>query len=267
MALKKSGIESFVQFAMDFIQHSGEESLTYYGKGKKSVKFDEGLITEAELNMKELFQTQLQKNFPGHRIFQGVQEDTDYTHDEDRYLWIYDPLDGAANFQAGIPIWGTSLALFENFWPLFGVFSMPATGDIFSARAGNKALWGDKEIRISGQDNINDESLLLIYSRFHQHYNFLKFPGKIRNMGCTAAHLCYVAMGRAEAAIIANESYQNLAAAWIIIEAAGGKLYKMDGSEFILGEYLHGQKGGERLLAASPDTYKQVRDSLEEVSG
>ncbi len=143
---------------------------------------------------------------------------------------------------------------------------MPATGDIFSARAGGKALWGGKEIRISGQENINDESLFLIYSRFHQHYNFLKFPGKIRNMGCTAAHLCYVAMGRAEAAIIANESYQNLAAAWIIIESAGGKLYKMDGSEFILGEYLHGEKGREKLLAASPDTYRQVRDSLEEVA-
>ncbi|OQW99334.1 MAG: hypothetical protein BWK80_63155 [Desulfobacteraceae bacterium IS3] len=67
---------------------------------------------------------------------------------------------------------------------------------------------------------------------FHQHY-VTKFPGKIRNMGCTAAHICYVATGRAEAAIIGNESYRDIAAAWIIVQAAGGKIYRMDGAEFI----------------------------------
>ncbi|GAF91915.1 unnamed protein product, partial [marine sediment metagenome] len=79
------------------------------------------------------------------------------------------------------------------------------------------------------------ESLLLTYSRFHHHYHST-FPGKIRDLGCTAAHICYVATGRAEAALIANESYQDLAAACIIVEAAGGKIYKLDGSEFLLNE-------------------------------
>ena len=73
-------------------------------------------------------------------------------------------------------------------------------------------------------------------------------------------------MGRAEAALIANESYQDLAAARVIIEAAGGKIYKMDGSEFLLDEYLDGQRIDDNLLAAAPDIYPQVRTYLHEPS-
>ena len=111
---------------------------------------------------------------------------------------------------------------------------------------------------------MDDESLLLIYSRFHQHY-ISKFPGKIRDLGCTTAHICYVAMGRADAAIIANESYKGLAAARVIIEAAGGKIYKMDGKGFFLNEYLDGQKIEDHLLVAAPGIFKSVSASLKQI--
>ena len=131
--------------------------------------------------------------------------------------------------------------------------------------AGQKAFWGNQEICISHQEDINDESLLLTYSRFHHHYH-CTFPGKIRNLGSTAAHICYVAMGRAEAAVIAHESFQGLAGARVIIEAAEGKIYKMNGGEFFLNEYLDGQRIDDCLLVTSPSTYDQVRHYLKEIS-
>jgi myo-inositol-1(or 4)-monophosphatase len=73
-------------------------------------------------------------------------------------------------------------------------------------------------------------------------------------------------MGRAEAAVIANESYPDLAAARVIVEAAGGKIYKMDGSEFFLNEYLDEQRIEDHLLVVSPDNYSQVRNCLQEIS-
>ena len=102
---------------------------------------------------------------------------------------------------------------------LVGVSDMPVTDDIFYARAGQDAFWGKKKIRISEAPTINDESVLFTFSRFHQYYRST-FPGKIRNLGCASAHICYVAMGRADAAVIANESFQGLAAARVILEAA-----------------------------------------------
>jgi myo-inositol-1(or 4)-monophosphatase len=261
---KDHGIENLTRFALDIIRDSGEEALTYYGKGKSNVKFDEELVIEAETRIMNFFQNRLHDHFPQHQVFRNNQADQDYTHDDKRYLWIYDPLDGIANFQAGIPIWGISLALIENFWPVLGVFYMPATGDLFYARAGQKAYWDKKEIWVSNQKLINDESLLLTFSRFHKRYH-TSFPGKIRNLGCTGAHICYVAMGRADGVILANESYQDLAAAAIILEAAGGKICKIDGSDFHLSEYLDGQKINDHLLAVSPENFNQVKGCLTKI--
>jgi len=258
-------IEELTGFAMEVMRVTGEKALSYYGRGRAGLKFDEALITEAELQLTELFREQLQARFPGHQINGSIQKDGGYSHEGRRYLWIYDPLDGVANFQAGIPIWGTSLALVENFWPIFGLFYMPSTGDLFYAKAGGGAFWGQKEIHVSTQETVNDESVLLTYSRFHQQYR-CTFPGKIRSLGCTAAHVCYVAMGCAEAAVLSNESYQGLAAARLIIEAAGGQIYKMSGSEFSLDDYMDGQRLDEHLLVTAAGGYSRVRRYVKEIS-
>jgi myo-inositol-1(or 4)-monophosphatase len=244
-------LRELIRFGMDIIRRAGDEALSYYGKGAVGVRFDEGLVTEAEIRLGELFQGQLSASFPDHCVFKNTELQLDYTHSEKRYLWVYDPLDGIANFQAGIPIWGLSLALMENFWPLFGIFYMPATADLFQAQAGGEAYRGSKPIRVTGQGFIDDESRLLTYSRFHRQYR-TTFPGKLLNLGCTNAHICYVANGRADGALIANENFQSMAAARVIIEAAGGKLYRMDGAEVFTNEYLDGQKIQDHILVCSP---------------
>jgi myo-inositol-1(or 4)-monophosphatase len=132
---------------------------------------------------------------------------------------------------------------------------------LFHARASKDALWGNDKIRVSTAGLIDDESLLLTFSRFHQNYHST-FPGKVRSLGCASAHICYVAMGRADAAIIANESFQGIAAARVIVEAAGGKICKIDGSEFHLNEYLDGQRINEPLLISAPENLSQVRGFL-----
>ena len=255
------GVEELKNFAMDVIHQVGEKALAFYGKGESRTKFDEQLVTEAELQLSGFFERQLTDRFPDHHLFKDTFESTQYTHEGDRYLWVFDPLDGVANFQAGIPIWAVTLSLIENFWPVLGVVFMPATGDLFHALAGKQAYWGNQPIRISNIDTINDESLLLTYSRFHQHYRPV-FPGKIRALGCTSAHICYVAMGRADAAIVSHESFQDLAAARVIVESAGGKLGRMDGSEFFLEDYFNGERIEGHLLASAPDHVSLVRECL-----
>jgi myo-inositol-1(or 4)-monophosphatase len=255
--LESPVIDDLTQFAMDALRRAGVEAMHYYGKGDPLVKFDSDLVTEAELHLVEFFRNQLHTQFPEHGIFGDELPREDYVHGEKRYLWIYDALDGVANFQAGIPIWGTSLALLENFWPVFGVFYMPVTGDLFHARAGQKAYWGNTEITIPDHGEISNESVLLTYSRFHNHYRS-SFPGKIRNLGSTAAHLCYLVRGCAEGALLANLSYQDLAAAQIILAAAGGKICKLDGQEFHLSDYLNGERIEEHLLAAPAGSHAEI---------
>jgi len=258
------GIEELTQFAKKTVRQAGDEALRFYGKGDPQVKFDAELVTEAELRLVDFFRGALQAQFPEHGIFGDVVPTQKYVHGEKGYLWIYDALDGVANFQAGIPIWGISLALLENYWPIFGVFYMPVTGDMFYAHAGGKAYWREEEIRIPDPGEVSNESVLLTYSRFQNHYRS-SFPGKIRNLGSTAAHICYVARGRAEGALLANVSYQDLAAAQIILSAAGGKICTLDGRDFHLSDYLSGQRIEEHLIAAAEGAHPSIRMYLQEL--
>ncbi len=255
------GIEELAGFAEEAIKVCGDKSLAFYGQGKSRIKFDKGLVIDAGLQLTNLFMEQLLARFPDHRVFKNEEEGRGYSHDGARYLWVYDPLDGVANFQAGIPIWGMSLALLENYWPVLGLVFMPATGDLFHARADHKAFRGDREIRVSSQDAVSDESVLLTYSRFHRCYETV-FPGKVRCLGCTAGHACYVAAGLAEGALINNLSYADLGAVRVIIEAAGGKIFRMDGSEFFLNEYLDAPMIREDLLVSTTELGPQIRETL-----
>jgi len=141
---------------------------------------------------------------------------------------------------------------------------MPVTGDLYQAQAGRKAFWQQDPIQIPKVGDLSNESLLLTYSRFHNHYRST-FPGKIRNLGSTAAHICYVARGRAEAALLAHVSYQDLAAAQIILSAAGGEIRKMDGSDFHLSEYMDGARIEEHLLAVPRGAHSSIVMYLEEL--
>jgi myo-inositol-1(or 4)-monophosphatase len=249
-------------FALQAIQKMGQEALQFYGKGQSGQPFDQNLVTQAELHLNDAFQHHLTERFPDHRLYGRERVGDGYSHGGNRFLWVFDPLDGVDNFQTGIPIWGMSLALYENHWPVLGVFFMPATKDLFRAAAGEPAYWNDRPIRIADRGDLSQESVVLTYSRFNQTYR-CRFTGKVRAMGSTGVHLCYVAMGRADAAIVANEYFKDMAALRVIVESAGGKMYKMDGSTFLLGDYLDGQKIDEPVMITSPANADAVRNCLQ----
>ncbi len=240
-------VAELYSFAQETIQKMGREALTYYGKRHHSPLFDQDLVTQTELHLNRFFLDIISSRYPMHQVYGQASLDDGYTHDGKRYLWVFDPLDGVDNFQSGIPIWGMSLALYENYWPVLGAFYMPATMDLFRACAGESAFLNDHVIAVDDSGIISQGSLLLTFSRFHQYYT-CRFPGKIRDFGSTGAHACYVAMGRATAAFTAHESFKDLAAVNVIIESAGGRLFKIDGSDFFLGDYIEGQRINDHLM-------------------
>ena len=104
------------------------------------------------------FENLLKARFPDHQLFEKKQmlPTTIHTMGKDTCGYLT-PLTGTDNFQSGIPVWGVSVALLENFWPVFGVFHMPATGDLFHARADGKAYRGTKQISIPTRNTVDDE--------------------------------------------------------------------------------------------------------------
>lgn len=122
MGTKGHGIEELSGFAMEFIKAAGKKAMPYFGTGKSQVKFDQGMVTEADLRITDFFQEKLNERFPDHHVFRNDEMNENYSHEGKRYVWIFDPVEGVANYQAGIPIWGMSLALLDNFWPSLAFF-------------------------------------------------------------------------------------------------------------------------------------------------
>jgi myo-inositol-1(or 4)-monophosphatase len=262
MAKQETGeAHEFLEFAEHLAKETGELALNYYGRGDPQLKFDEGLVTEAELSIREFIRSSIAKRYPEHHLLGEGNDQTAYVHGGEAFQWIADPMDGSANFQAGIPIWGVSLALFKNFWPILGILYMPVTGDIYKALAGRTLMVNNTTITLEPEVIASNESVLLTYSRFHNEFRST-FPGKIRNMGCTAAHLGYVASSRAEAALLKYVHIWDLAAGLILLEAAGGEIRYLDGGTFHLNDYLDSQKVDKPLLAAPAGEHSVISQYL-----
>jgi myo-inositol-1(or 4)-monophosphatase len=56
-----------------------------------------------------------------------------------QYRWVVDPIDGTANYVAGIPWCSYSLALVDEFGPIVGVIADPFHGKIYAAARGRGA--------------------------------------------------------------------------------------------------------------------------------
>jgi myo-inositol-1(or 4)-monophosphatase len=243
------------EFIENTLRKSGSVLMEYYGRGNRSLKFDDELITEAENAAWEIISDKIKGSFEDHVFLRDLSEDEISGEHSPRFLWILDTLDGAASFQAGMPVWGISAALFEKFWPVMGFLYLPVTGELYSAYAEREALLNDVKIRVREDPTVDNESLVLVYSRFHQDFTS-NFPGKIRNFGSSSGHMAYVARGTADACIIKNVSVRDLAAGSIILQASGGEIRFMDGRPFHVGEYLDGTRLEEPLIASSKGAYK-----------
>ena len=55
MGSKGHGIEELSGFATEFIRQAGKKAMPFYGKGKPQVKFDQEMVTEADLRLTEFF--------------------------------------------------------------------------------------------------------------------------------------------------------------------------------------------------------------------
>ncbi len=254
-------LHEIVTFARGIARSAGRIALASYGHANPRVKYDESLVTEADLAVQEHIRKEVQTQYPDHH-FLGEEAPSRRGEGDCRYIWVVDPVDGTAAFSRGYPIWGVSIAVLRDDKPVVGVFFMPATSEMYSGLAGSLSLHDDSPIEARVDETLDNESLLLTYSRFHNDYT-TSFPGKVRSLGSTAAHICYVARGAAWGAVLNNVHIWDVTAAQVILEAAGGEILDLDGNPFDPAEYLESTRIDRPLLAAAKGQHQAIREYLD----
>jgi myo-inositol-1(or 4)-monophosphatase len=259
--LPRRKLTEMLTFTKGLARASGALALSFYGRANPTLKYDHDLVTEADLTVQDYIKREVKAAYPTHQFLgEEGRSRRSKARDPQEPLWVVDPVDGTAAFCAGMPIWGVSISLFDGFRPVLGVFYLPVTNELYSAVSGTESMLNDRGIEVR-DEAVDNESLLLTYSRFHTDFE-TQFPGKVRSLGSTVAHIAYVARGAACGAVLGNVHVWDVAAGQVILEAAGGSIRDLSGKKVDLSNYLGGEKIDRMLIAAAKGQHKEIAETM-----
>jgi myo-inositol-1(or 4)-monophosphatase len=236
--------ESFIPAMSAIAREAGALLLTYFDRGLKiEYKGDADLVTAADRASEALIRERIAKQFPSHDVM-GEEQGLDDRGSE--YRWYVDPLDGTTNFAHGYPVFCVSMALEHRSGAtgtrVAGVVYDPTRDELFAAEQGRGAHLNGKPIRVSKAAQLKECLLATGFPSHKRHKNpnihfyhqiTLRTHG-LRRAGSAALDLCNVACGRFDGFWEFNLNPWDTAAGALIVEEAGGKVSRFDGSEFLL---------------------------------
>ncbi len=238
----------------EIITSAGKLAMTHFLEVTPAWKDDKTYVTQADFAVQEYLHGAMESAFPDDGI---VAEENDLRkppRGSKRY-WVIDPIDGTASFSAGLPIWGVSIALVDDGHPLAGFFYIPVTRDLFHTGADGRVYRNDRPMTIREPGAFHRETSLFIASRLHRYYTVSRgYPGKLRNLGSSVAHLAYVATGSADAALVERVYVWDIAAGMAMLQHNGGVLRYVDGSPIDLTVLLDGRRMPLPALGGHPRT-------------
>jgi myo-inositol-1(or 4)-monophosphatase len=231
-------------------REAGALLMSHFDQGLKiEYKGDADLVTAADRASEALIRERILARWPDHDI---LGEEQGLSDQGSRYRWYVDPLDGTTNFAHGYPVFCVSMALECRDWVndastdvarrIAGVIYDPTRDELFSAELGRGAHLNGKPIRVSKIATLAESLLATGFPSHKRHKNpniffyhqlTLRSHG-LRRAGSAALDLCNVASGRHDGFWEFNLNPWDTAAGVLIVEEAGGRVTKFDGSPFEL---------------------------------
>jgi len=233
-------MEQFKQVLLEATKEAGKIIQQYF-QGSFNIENKEGinnLVTEVDKHSEKAIIDIIRKNYPGHSI---ISEEVGEMLQESDYQWIIDPIDGTVNFAHGIPICCVSIGLKHKNELLLGAVYNPMMNELFFAEKGKGAYLNDKPIRVSSKTNFAKACLVTGFpykwpnSSEHPIRVFERFILEglpVRRLGSAAIDLCWVACGRFDGFWEYNLSSWDVAAGYLIVQEAGGRITNFDGAPY-----------------------------------
>jgi myo-inositol-1(or 4)-monophosphatase len=221
--------------------HAAADILKHYFEGSFIVESKDtinNLVTEVDKKSEDAIIGVIRSEFPDHFI---LSEEVGELSTNSNYKWIIDPIDGTVNFAHGIPICCISIGVEENGIMLMGCVFNPFMNEFFFAEKGKGAFLNNKKISVSKKEDVESACLVTGFPyRWAQIDTdpipvFEKFIRKglpVRRLGSAAIDLCWVACGRFDAFWEYNLNPWDIAAGYLIVEEAGGKITNFAGKPY-----------------------------------
>jgi myo-inositol-1(or 4)-monophosphatase len=212
-----------VRAAGDLLRSHFQQPLTVQAALAHDIKLEVDVLAQ------NLIGEMLLGRFPEHALYgeEGIVGDQ-----ERDYQWVVDPLDGTVNFFYGIPHFCVSIALRFQREIILGVIFDPIRDELWTTEKDQPAFLNGKEFHVSARGNLADAVLSVGLSKtsatidagFPLLEKMVHRARKCRLLGSAALDMAYVACGRLDAYIEQGISLWDIAAGWILVENAGGKV-------------------------------------------
>lgn len=209
------------------------------------LKTDRTFVTDLDLTIEKHLRMLISVQYPEHGVL-GEEEDS--TRLDAEWVWVLDPIDGTAPFIAGIPVYGTLIALCQNGAPKLGIMTFPRTGDRWVGVEGENTRHNGHVVHTRHAETLG----LSIQSAsnpdfFNAHekqaLDALSAATAWRIYGGSALSYGLLASGRIDVAIDSRLKIHDYAAFVPIIEGAGGIITDWHGQPLRM-------ESGPQVLAA-----------------
>ncbi len=203
-----------------------------------SHKGEINLVTEVDLASEALIRERLATRFPRHQV---LAEEGGFAETSSDYRWVVDPLDGTTNYAHGYPIFCVSIGLEYKGEAIIGVVYDPMRDELFSAERGSGAWLNNRKIQVSDTRELLKSLLSTGFpydikssnlTNLDHWTNFAMNAQALRRDGAAALDLCYVGCGRFDGFWELNLSPWDMAAGWLIVTEAGGRVSDFSGGAF-----------------------------------
>ena len=190
-----------------------------------SVKSDGSPVTALDHEIEQKLRGKIEERFPDHGIFgeeygvQGLDRE---------YVWTLDPIDGTKSFAAGLPDFGTLIALCQAGRPIIGIVDLPLQKQRCVGVLGRETTLHKSLMISSGVDSFNEKVAQERFDVLRQ-----RTAWNVYSAGC-AAYLS-LSRGVVDICLEGNLDPFDFCALGPVVEGAGGRITDWRGERLGLG--------------------------------
>jgi myo-inositol-1(or 4)-monophosphatase len=232
----------YLAVATEAVLEAGRLQRERYASGVTvEYKGEIDLVTEVDRTCELAIVEAIRTRHPDHDI---VTEETDLERTGSRHVWFVDPLDGTTNFAHSYPMFCASVALARDGELVAGAVYDPVHDELFTGERGKGSYLNGRRLQVSKAAELIRSLVITgfpydLHQRLDERLRFFnRVIGKaraVRRDGSAALDLCYVAAGRADGFWEEILHPWDMHAGRLIVEEAGGRATRFDGSPLGLG--------------------------------
>ncbi len=241
-----SGIQEYKAFA---------ESLADAGRAiirdavqrpcEPEIKPDQSPVTEVDKAVEDRIRQLIADRYRDHGVLGEERADTS---PDAEFKWIIDPIDGTLPFLAGLPVFGTLIALVQGDAPVLGIIDMPMTRDRWVGCEGEQTTRNGSEVRCRPCDGLSNALITTSNPNFWDDddrpaMDRMNAASRWGVYGGSCMAYARIADGRIDVGYEVSYNIHDYLALVPVIQGAGGVITDWHGADLTI-------RSGDRFVAA-----------------